>query len=52
MSDQEMKKCAHAGCQCMAPKGEKYCSTYCQDAKDVTTLECECGHPACERTAL
>lgn len=43
----DTKKCAHAPCKCVPPEGEKYCSTYCEDAKNYTTLECECGHPAC-----
>ena len=45
MADQ--KKCAHELCNCMAPSGEKYCSTVCENSKDVTSLECECNHPAC-----
>lgn len=48
----ETKKCAHPPCQCTPPNGEKYCSTYCEDAKNVTTLECECGHAACESKTL
>ena len=52
MADQSEKKCAHELCNCMAPAGEKYCSTYCENAKDVTTLQCDCGHPACESAAL
>ena len=26
------EKCAHVPCQCMPPKGEKYCSQLCKDA--------------------
>ena len=43
----EQKKCAHEACQCIAPEGKKYCSTYCEDAKDITELTCECGHAGC-----
>lgn len=46
------KKCAHEMCKCMAPEGESYCSTYCKDAKGVTHLKCDCGHPACTSTKL
>jgi len=46
------EKCAHAPCVCIPPTGEKYCSTYCEEAKDLTTLECECNHPACAAEKL
>ena len=48
----ESKKCAMEGCRCMAPAGEKYCSTYCADAKGETMLQCDCGHPACAAQKL
>jgi hypothetical protein len=32
----------------MAAEGSKYCSTFCEDSKDLTTLACDCGHPGCE----
>ncbi len=41
------EKCAHKPCVCIPANGEKYCSPYCEEAKDLTTLECECNHPAC-----
>ena len=44
------KKCAHTACACFAKEGEKYCSQYCQDAKDVTSIACDCGHPGCENS--
>ena len=47
----DKKKCAHPGCNCAAPNGEKYCSTYCHDARGSLELHCGCGHPGCE-TAL
>jgi hypothetical protein len=40
-------KCAHTPCQCPAAPGSKYCSTFCEDSKDLTTLECDCGHTGC-----
>jgi hypothetical protein len=43
----DSKKCAHELCNCIVPSGEKYCSTVCEDSKDVTTLECECNHAGC-----
>ena len=43
----EVKKCAHEGCKCTVGDGQKYCSTICEDSKDVTELVCECEHAAC-----
>ena len=48
----DQKKCAHQGCSCMAPAGEKYCSPFCRDADGTTTLQCDCGHPGCEARGL
>ena len=48
----EVKKCAHEGCSCMAPEGQKYCSTFCADATGTTTLKCDCGHSGCEARSL
>jgi hypothetical protein len=48
----ESKKCEMAGCLCMAPAGQKYCSSYCETAKDAVKLECDCGHPACDSQKL
>jgi len=48
----ETKKCAHTTCTCMAPEGQKYCSTFCEDAAGTTTLQCDCGHPSCESKGL
>jgi len=50
MSD--VKKCEHKGCKCLAKGESKYCSTFCEDSKDLTTLVCDCGHPACEPAKL
>ena len=44
------EKCAHQSCVCMVPENGEfgaYCSAHCQDAKDLTELRCECGHPGC-----
>jgi hypothetical protein len=46
------KKCAHETCQCLARDGQKYCSTFCEDAKNVTSLQCDCGHPGCSSQKL
>ena len=43
----EAKKCAHGSCRCIARSGSSYCSPFCEDSKDLTTLECDCGHPGC-----
>ena len=39
--------CAHPACTCKVSEGEKYCSTYCEDAGDTTELSCNCDHPEC-----
>ena len=44
----EVKKCVHPACSCTAPQDSKYCSTYCEDAKDTTEISCNCGHSGCE----
>jgi len=44
----DSKKCAHAGCSCMAPEGKKFCSQMCEDSKGTTTLKCHCGHSGCD----
>lgn len=48
----ESKKCAMENCNCTVPEGKEYCSTYCENAKGVTTLKCECGHPGCMGSKL
>lgn len=48
----EAKKCGHGSCLCMAREGSNYCSTMCEDSKDLTTLQCDCGHPGCVRQEL
>ena len=44
----EQKKCAHDSCMCLVAKDEKYCSSYCEGAKDTTEISCGCEHPGCE----
>jgi hypothetical protein len=44
------KRCAHEACMCMVGENSQfgaYCSSHCQDAKDLTQLKCECGHAGC-----
>ena len=48
----DKKKCAHPGCNCSPPEGEKYCSTYCHDARESLELHCGCGHPGCEVSSV
>ena len=31
----ENNKCAHPACNCRVAAGEKYCSTYCHDARNT-----------------
>jgi hypothetical protein len=45
-------KCQHPACNCVPPKGESYCSGSCKDAKEITELACQCGHPGCIGEAL
>ena len=47
----DKNKCAHPACSCSAPAGEKYCSTYCHDARESLELHCGCGHAGCEVAA-
>ena len=47
MSDKTPKKCACPPCSCLAPEGKKYCSMYCEDARNLSLLQCECNHPGC-----
>jgi predicted nucleic acid-binding Zn ribbon protein len=43
----EAKKCAHAACSYSVPEGKKYCSQMCEDSASITSLKCNCNHPAC-----
>jgi hypothetical protein len=40
-------KCAHPACNCKASEDSKYCSQYCEDAKDTLELSCNCAHAGC-----
>ena len=48
----ETKRCAHRSCLCLAREGSSYCSTICEDSKNVTTLQCDCGDARCARQTL
>ena len=48
MENETTKKCAHKSCQCPAKQDSKYCSSYCEGARDTTEISCGCGHPGCE----
>ena len=48
----ETKKCAHEACSCMAAPNSKYCSSFCEDSKDLTTIACDCGHTGCDASKL
>jgi hypothetical protein len=43
----ESKKCANTACSCTVPADKKYCSQMCEDSKSVTSIKCDCKHPAC-----
>jgi hypothetical protein len=51
MADHSKDKCAHPSCNCKATKDSKYCSPYCEAAKDTTEISCNCGHTGCEVSA-
>lgn len=48
MNDQ--KTCAHSPCRCAVTNDDfgDYCSSHCQNAKDLAELRCECGHAPCK----
>jgi hypothetical protein len=52
---EQTKKCEHPACNCLVAKGTKYCSQYCEDAKETIELSCNCRHAGCamseQRTA-
>ena len=41
------EQCEHEACKCEIPKGQRFCSTACQQAAG-DEKRCECGHPDCE----
>jgi len=45
--DSNKKTCANAVCDCVPPKGEKYCSAHCEGAAEKTSIVCRCGHSEC-----
>jgi len=45
-------KCAHPSCTCPRTKDSKYCSPYCEAAKDTLELACNCGHAGCGTEAV
>jgi hypothetical protein len=47
-----MEKCAHPACACHRAEDSKYCSAYCEDAKDTTEITCGCGHAGCGTDAV
>ena len=47
MENRKREKWAHKGCICMAGANSKYCSPYCEAAKDTTEIACGCEHSQC-----
>jgi hypothetical protein len=41
------EKCAHDNCICTPPADSKYCSPYCESARDTEEISCGCGHSQC-----
>jgi len=48
----QTEKCAHPNCTCPPAEGSKYCSPYCENAKDIAEAFCECGHAGCATDVL
>lgn len=47
MADAQKNKCAHELCSCAVQSGSKYCSPYCEAAKNTTDIACGCEHVGC-----
>jgi hypothetical protein len=47
MEKSKPEKCAHEGCSCRAGADSKYCSAYCESARDKTEIACGCEHSQC-----
>jgi hypothetical protein len=47
MENRKQEKCAHPSCSCRAGADSKYCSPYCEAAKDKTEIACGCEHAGC-----
>jgi hypothetical protein len=47
MKEQSKDQCAHPTCNCKAASDSKYCSGYCEAAKDKTEISCGCEHANC-----
>jgi hypothetical protein len=47
MESRKPEKCAHKICYCLAGANSKYCSPYCEAAKDTTEIACGCEHSQC-----
>jgi hypothetical protein len=45
------KKCENSACNCVVPKGKKYCSEACADNKKTPELACQCQHSECHGKA-
>jgi hypothetical protein len=48
MTGNARQMCAHPSCNCIAAEGSRYCSPYCEAARDTTEISCNCGHQGCE----
>ncbi len=47
MKPAQSEKCAHDNCNCAARPDSKYCSNYCESARDTEEIACGCGHSHC-----
>jgi hypothetical protein len=47
MEGRNEKNMPNKSCNCMAGADGKYCSPYCESAKDTTGILCGCKHAGC-----
>jgi hypothetical protein len=47
MDHKKTDKCAHPNCSCQQASDSKYCSPYCEAAKDTAEIACGCEHSNC-----
>jgi len=45
----EDRKCAHAGCGCLADPGSDYCSPECERSNGSMGAICGCNHEICRQ---
>jgi len=51
-SSNELAKCAHSACSCVAAPSSRYCSPSCEKqarSGSASHTDCDCGHATCAR---